>query len=111
MCRDGLIVPYFALFALFILVLNAPGQHRFKESNYFHDYLSATTIHLILFLSLILHIVYLTMQPPKKYPFIFEAIIMNLCFSQFVIVTLGCNIKQWMLNKPVKLDEIEKKLI
>ncbi|RHN50439.1 putative dolichyl-P-Glc:Man(9)GlcNAc(2)-PP-dolichol alpha-1,3-glucosyltransferase [Medicago truncatula] len=111
MCRDGLIVPYFALFALFILVLNAPGQHRVKENNYFHNYLGATTIHLILFFSLILHIVYLTMQPPKKYPFIFEAIIMNLCFSQFVIVTLGCNVKQWMLNKPVKLDEIEKKLI
>jgi hypothetical protein len=28
-----------------------------------------------------------------------------------VIVTLGCNIQQWMLNKNVKLDEIEKKLI
>jgi len=110
-CRDGLVVPYFALFALFILVLNAPGQQRVREDNYFHNYLGATTIRLILLFSLILHIVYLTMQPPKKYPFIFEAIIMNLCFSQFVIVTLSCNIKQWMLNKPVKLDEIEKKLI
>jgi hypothetical protein len=28
-----------------------------------------------------------------------------------VIITLGCNIKQWMLNKNVKLDEMEKKLI
>nr|KYP55920.1 putative dolichyl pyrophosphate Man9GlcNAc2 alpha-1,3-glucosyltransferase [Cajanus cajan] len=54
---------------------------------------------------------YLTMHPPEKYPFLFEAIIMNLCFSQFVLVTLGCNIKQWLLNKPVKLEEIEKKLI
>ncbi|WJX65886.1 dolichyl-P-Glc:Man9GlcNAc2-PP-dolichol alpha-1,3-glucosyltransferase [Trifolium repens] len=111
MCRDGLIIPYLALFALFILVLNTPDQNKIRENNYFYSYLGSTTRHLILFFSLILHIVYLTMQPPKKYPFLFEAIIMNLCFSQFVIITLGCNIKQWMLNKNVKLDEMEKKLI
>lgn len=111
MCRDGLVIPYLALFTLFILILNPPGQQRVREDNYFYNYLGSTTMQLILCFSLILHIVYLTMQPPKKYPFLFEAIIMNLCFSQFVLVTLSCNIKQWTLNKPVKLEEIEKKLI
>lgn len=111
-CRDGLIVPYFALLTLFILVLNTPGRRRVKEdNNYVYNYLGTTTIRLILFCSLILHMVYLTMQAPKKYPFLFEAMIMNLCFSQFVIVTIGCNMKQWMLNKNVKLDETEKKHI
>lgn len=111
MVRDGLIIPYFALFALFFLVLNAPGQQKVRDNNFLSNYLGSTSMHLILCCSLILHIVYLTMQPPKKYPFLFEAMIMNLCFSQFVIVTLGYNIKQWMLNKPEKLEEIEKKLI
>ncbi|KAJ1405375.1 Glycosyl transferase, ALG6/ALG8 [Sesbania bispinosa] len=106
-CRDGLVVPYLALLALFFLILKAPGQHTVRESNY----LGSTTMDLILCCSFILHVVYLTMHPPEKYPFIYEAVIMNLCFSQFVLVTLGCNIKQWMLNKPVKLEEIEKKLI
>ncbi|XP_027358748.1 probable dolichyl pyrophosphate Man9GlcNAc2 alpha-1,3-glucosyltransferase [Abrus precatorius] len=110
-CRDNLVVPYLALLAFFILILNAPGQHGIRESNYFYKYLGSTTMHLILFCSFILHVVYLTMHPPEKYPFLFEAVIMNLCFSQFVLVTLGCNIKQWMLNKPVKLEEREKKLI
>ncbi|RYR03090.1 hypothetical protein Ahy_B06g081924 [Arachis hypogaea] len=54
--------------------------------------------------------VYLIMNPPEKYHFLFEAIIMNVCFSQFVLVTLGCNIKQWVLNKPTKL-EVDKKFI
>ena len=109
-CRDSLVVPYLALFALFILIFNAPGQQRVRESNYFSYYLGVTTMRLILLFCFILHIVYLTMLPPEKYPFLFEAIIMNLCFSQFVLVTLGCNIKQWVLNKPVKL-EVEKKFI
>ncbi|KAL1348226.1 hypothetical protein HN51_024198 [Arachis hypogaea] len=109
-CRDGLVVPYFALLALFILIFDAPGQQRVKEGNYLYNYLGATTVRLVLFCYFILHIVYLTMNPPEKYPFLFEAIIMNVCFSQFVLVTLGCNIKQWVLNKPTKL-EVDKKFI
>lgn len=106
-CRDNLVVPYLALLALFVLIMNAPGQHRVRESNY----LGSATMFLILCCYFVLHIVYLTMHPPEKYPFLFEAIIMNLCFSQFVLVTLGCNIKQWLLNRPAKLEETEKKQI
>ncbi|CAL0317367.1 unnamed protein product [Lupinus luteus] len=108
LCRDDLAAPYFALLALFTLIFNAPGQHIVKENNFLYHYLGTRTMNFILCFSAILHIVYLTMHPPEKYPFLFEAIIMNLCFSQFVLITLGSNIKQWMLNKPVKL-EIEKK--
>lgn len=110
LCRDNLVVPYLALLALLTLIFNAPGQNRVRENNNFYYYLGTTTTRLVLCCYFILHIVYLTMNPPDKYPFLFEAVIMNLCFSQFVLVTLGSNIKQWMLNKPVKL-EIEKKLI
>ncbi|QHN85799.1 putative dolichyl pyrophosphate Man9GlcNAc2 alpha-1,3-glucosyltransferase [Arachis hypogaea] len=80
-CRDGLVVPYFALLALFILIFDVPGQQRVKEGNYLYNYLGATTVRLVLFCYFILHIVYLTMNPPEKYPFLFEAIIMNMCFS------------------------------
>jgi len=110
-CRDNLVVAYLALLALFILILNAPVQHKVRETNYLSSYLGSATMFFILCCYFVLHIVYLTMHPPEKYPFLFEAIIMNLCFSQFVLVTLACNIKQWLLNKPVKLEEIEKKLI
>ncbi|XP_061369046.1 probable dolichyl pyrophosphate Man9GlcNAc2 alpha-1,3-glucosyltransferase [Gastrolobium bilobum] len=110
-CRDDLVVPYLALLALFMLILNAPGQQRVRENNYFSNYFGTTTIHLILCCFFILHVVYLTMHPPEKYPFLFEALIMNLCFSQFVLVTLGCNITQWVLHKPVRLQGTKKKLI
>ncbi|KAL1313544.1 hypothetical protein AAHE18_16G120300 [Arachis hypogaea] len=109
-CRDGLVVPYFVLLALFILIFDAPGQQRVKEGNYLYNYSGAITVRLVLFCYFILHIVYLIMNPPEKYHFLFEAIIMNVCFSQFVLVTLGCNIKQWVLNKPTKL-EVDKKFI
>lgn len=110
-CRDNLVVAYLALLALFVLILNAPVQHKVRETNYLNSYLGSATMFFILCCSFVLHIVYLTMHPPEKYPFLFEAIIMNLCFSQFVLVTLACNVKQWLLNRPAKLEEIEKKLI
>ena len=109
-CRDNLVVAYLALLALFFLIVNAPVQHRVRESNHLKNYMGSATMFLILCCYFVLHIVYLTMHPPEKYPFLFEAIIMNLCFSQFVLVTLACNVKQWLLNKPAKLEEIEKKL-
>lgn len=107
--RDGLVVAYLASFALFVLVFNAPGRSKIKDSYY---YFSSRIMRLTLcFCSFILHIVYLIMRPPNKYPFLFEALIMNLCFSQFVLVTLRTNLKQWVLDKPAKLEKIEKKLI
>ncbi|XP_028804459.1 probable dolichyl pyrophosphate Man9GlcNAc2 alpha-1,3-glucosyltransferase [Neltuma alba] len=105
-CRDELIPAYLASFALFILIFYAPGQHRNEESNY---YFSTRIMRLILcVLSFILHIVYLVMRPPEKYPYLFEALIMNLCFSQFVLVALCTNLKQWVLDKHVKLEQTEK---
>ncbi|KAJ7975731.1 Alpha-1,3-glucosyltransferase [Quillaja saponaria] len=109
LCRDKLVPAYVSLFALFILIFNAPGRRRPKRNEDF----SATSILLVFgsLCSFILHIVYLTLSPPHKYPFLFEAVIMCLCFSQFILLTFITNLKQWMLKKPAKLKEIEKKLI
>ncbi|XP_054787551.1 probable dolichyl pyrophosphate Man9GlcNAc2 alpha-1,3-glucosyltransferase [Prosopis cineraria] len=101
-CRDGLVLAYLASFALFILIFFAPGQNRNEESSY---YFSTRIMRLILnVLCFILHVVYLVMRPPEKYPFLFEALTMNLCFSQFVLVALCTNLKQWMWDNHVKLE-------
>lgn len=98
LCRDRLIVPYVGLFALFYLLFYAPGTSAFKKIR------SAATIKsflmtLLIVCSIVLHIVYLTMHPPERYPFLFEAIIMLVCFSQFVLLALYTNTMQWMLHK------------
>ncbi|KAG6711251.1 hypothetical protein I3842_05G043200 [Carya illinoinensis] len=107
LCRDGLILPYIALSVLFTLVYHAPtGRQDRKEAPSFNSFV--TTI--IVLCSVVLHIVYLTMHPPRRYPFLFEAVIMLLCFSQFMVLCFYTNAKQWMLKRSVFVDE-EKKLL
>lgn len=94
--RDKLVVPYIALYGLFILFYYVPGgrQHQ-KESH-----TAFATLKLFLLpCFLLLHVVYLTITPPRKYPFLFDALIMLLCFSQFVLIFLYTNTKQWTLSK------------
>ncbi|KAI4346869.1 hypothetical protein L6164_007732 [Bauhinia variegata] len=112
MRRDELVLAYVSLLALFVLIFNAPGQqtqHKIRENNCFTGI--AIMYLPILCCFFILHIVYLTVRPPDKYPFLFEAVIMLLCFSQFILITLCTNLKQWTLKKPVKSEEMKKKLI
>ncbi|XP_041011654.1 probable dolichyl pyrophosphate Man9GlcNAc2 alpha-1,3-glucosyltransferase [Juglans microcarpa x Juglans regia] len=106
--RDGLILPYIALSILFTLIYHAPSGRRQdrKETPSFNSFV--TTI--IVLCSVVLHIVYLTMQPPRRYPFLFEAVIMLLCFSQFMVLCFYTNAKQWMLKRSVFMDK-EKKLL
>ncbi|KAG6652976.1 probable dolichyl pyrophosphate Man9GlcNAc2 alpha-1,3-glucosyltransferase isoform X2 [Carya illinoinensis] len=107
LCRDGLILPYIALSVLFTLVYHAPtGRQDRKEAPSFNSFV--TTI--IVLCSVVLHIVYLTMHPPRRYPFLFEAVIMLLCFSQFMVLCFYTNAKQWMLKRSVFVDK-EKKLL
>lgn len=109
LCRDKLILPYIALSALFILIcyhVPGRGQDR-KETSSFNSYM---TTFLVL-CSVVLHGVYLTMHPPRRYPFLFEALIMLLCFSQFMLLAFYSNSKQWMLLKHSILMDKEKKLL
>lgn len=97
--RDKLLLPYIALYGIFIFVYYAPNGKPDTPKNRFSSHLTSFLISFILFLSFVLHIIYLTVNPPKKYPFLFEAVIMLLCFSQFVLVAVYSNWKQWILWK------------
>ncbi|KAL4582539.1 hypothetical protein LXL04_007090 [Taraxacum kok-saghyz] len=105
--RDKLIIPYIALYAIFILIhYQKPNTQNNKYSSPFISFLISS----FLFVSFVLHVVYLTVNPPKKYPFLFEAIIMLFCFSQFVLVAVYSNRKQWILSNRSSVG-VEKKRI
>ncbi|KAE8722586.1 putative dolichyl pyrophosphate Man9GlcNAc2 alpha-1,3-glucosyltransferase [Hibiscus syriacus] len=123
--RDKLILPYMAIYTLFILVYFAPDgpgarcngsktlDHSPKKTRRGMEFISFIAFHPFVmgFLglcSLILHVIYLTMHPPNRYPFLFEAVIMLICFSQFVLFTLYFNSKQWMLSKHVTSQDKQK---
>lgn len=100
--RDKLVLAYMALQALFVLLYYAPGRKRVVNCNIWAEAVwkipfSATTINAVTwflsFCSLVLHVFYLTMNPPGRYPFLFEALIMLLCFSQFAVFTFYFNVK------------------
>ncbi|KAH9675789.1 putative dolichyl pyrophosphate Man9GlcNAc2 alpha-1,3-glucosyltransferase [Citrus sinensis] len=118
LCRDKLVLPYFALHALFMLLYLAPCGHgarprNARPNNTKFDYFDSfkTFMNGFIYLSsLILHIVYLTMHPPEKFPYLFEAIIMLICFYQFAVFAFYTNVKQWSLLDHSTTDE-EKKLI
>ncbi|KAJ9561952.1 hypothetical protein OSB04_007112 [Centaurea solstitialis] len=105
--RDKLVLPYMALYGIFICVYYAPnGKPKARSSS---SRLASLVIAFPLLLSFALHIIYLTINPPKKYPFLFEAIIMLLCFSQFVLVAIYSNRKQWILSNQQSQIGIQKK--
>ena len=108
LCRDELILPYISLCILFFLLYHAPCGRRDTREAQSPAILKSFIIAFLVLCSLILHIVYLALRPPKKYPFLFEAIIMLLCFSQFVLLAGYTNIKQWKLSDS-KLENKEKK--
>ncbi|KAM5574647.1 hypothetical protein ABKV19_013875 [Rosa sericea] len=106
--RDKLVLPYLAVSALFILLSLAPNRRQeTRETNAFRSIV--TTFFPLC--SLILHVVYLSMNAPQRYPFLFEALIMLLCFSQFTFLTMYTNAQQWMLLKHSNLVDKEKKLL
>ena len=104
--RDNLVVPYAAMYGLFVLLYHAPGVRK--------DAGVSSSIPVILKLfasacSLVIHIVYITVTPPEKYPFLFEAVIMSLCFSQFVLILIYINLKQWAPSKISSEADTKKK--
>ncbi|XP_042475186.1 probable dolichyl pyrophosphate Man9GlcNAc2 alpha-1,3-glucosyltransferase [Macadamia integrifolia] len=110
LCRDHLILPYMALLALFLLIYYSSGSRQGGREVYLPKW-AGFVMSLLLLCSVLLHLIYLTFQPPEKYPFFFEAMIMFLCFPQFVLLTLYTNTKQWRLSKSLNWMEREKKLV
>ncbi|CAN6443656.1 unnamed protein product [Victoria cruziana] len=106
-CRDGLTVPHVALLSLFFLVSCARcGQHG--KGPIIPSRVKAVMAVSFLF-SLILYGTYLFVRPPEKYPFLFDALIMILCFSQYLALAAYSNVKQWMLSDVVMHESKEKK--
>ncbi|XP_074279131.1 putative dolichyl pyrophosphate Man9GlcNAc2 alpha-1,3-glucosyltransferase [Silene latifolia] len=109
-CRDQLVLAYFSLFILFDLTFYAPPRRR--SSKKFKTSPRRTLLMFLLLLCiLVIHIVYLTLRPPERYPFLFEAILMMVCFSQFVLLALYTNSRQWMLSKRYASMENDKKVL
>ncbi|KAJ0868981.1 putative dolichyl-P-Glc:Man(9)GlcNAc(2)-PP-dolichol alpha-1,3-glucosyltransferase [Helianthus annuus] len=110
LCRDKLLLPYIALYGIFIFIYYTPNGKP-DTPNPPRSWSRVTSFYVVflLFVSFVLHVIYLTVDPPKKYPFLFEAIIMLLCFSQFVLVAVYTNWKQWILSRKSPVGS-EKKL-
>ncbi|PIN01998.1 Dolichyl-P-Glc:Man(9)GlcNAc(2)-PP-dolichol alpha- 1-_3-glucosyltransferase [Handroanthus impetiginosus] len=106
--RDELVLPYVALYGLFVLLYYVPGGRAVaREAGPFFPKLKSFALACSLFL----HVIYLTITPPDKYPFLFEAVIMIFCFSQFVLISLYLNTEQWALSKtPTQMDTKKKSL-
>lgn len=95
-CRDHLLLQYIAVLGLFVLIYYSPGGSSKKGMSIPSG--AKAVLSLALLCSLLLQVLYLQIEPPKRYPFLFDALMMFICFSQFVILTLYTNYKQWMLN-------------
>uniref|UniRef100_A0A0D9VTL4 Alpha-1,3-glucosyltransferase n=1 Tax=Leersia perrieri TaxID=77586 RepID=A0A0D9VTL4_9ORYZ len=96
MCRDHLLLQYIAVLGLFVLIYYSPGGSHKKGANIPSG--AKAVLSLALLCSFLLQVIYLQIEPPKRYPFLFDALIMFICFSQFVILALYTNYKQWMLD-------------
>lgn len=96
LCRDRLILQYISVLALFGFIFYSPGGRSGMRANSF-SIRKRALMTLPLLCSFILHVIYLSLRPPEKYPFLFEAMIVFLCCFQFVILAFYTNTKQLML--------------
>ncbi|KAL5218925.1 hypothetical protein ABZP36_019609 [Zizania latifolia] len=95
-CRDHLLLQYIATLGFFVLIYYSPGG-SYKNAAKIPSGAKAV-LSMALVCSFALQIVYLRIEPPKRYPFLLDALIMFICFSQLVVLTLYTNYKQWMLD-------------
>ncbi|XP_010278445.1 PREDICTED: probable dolichyl pyrophosphate Man9GlcNAc2 alpha-1,3-glucosyltransferase isoform X2 [Nelumbo nucifera] len=109
--RDHLILPYVSLLALFILFNYSPIRRQGRKERGFLSVWKVLLITLLLSCSLVLHLIYLMLKPPERYPFLFDAMIMLLCFSQFVLLAAYTNVKQWKFMSHSTSIEKEKKIL
>ncbi|KAI3982639.1 hypothetical protein MKX01_031378 [Papaver californicum] len=108
LCRDHLILPYVALLILFVLIYYIPGIRPTTKPGSSPTGLKKLVMILVLLCSFFLHIVYVTLWPRQKYPFLFEAVIMLLSCSHFVIIAVYSNLKQWMLESSIWMEKGKK---
>ncbi|CAM8946747.1 unnamed protein product [Rhodiola kirilowii] len=108
--RDKLIVPYTVLSILFTL-LSVPLNRKQDSTSQIPTSLTLLPRKFVVFCSISLHIIYVTLTPPNRYPFLFEAIIMLLCFTQFILIAIHTNMKQWTLPKLSSSVDKDKKLM
>lgn len=112
LCRDGLILPYIVLYALFFLLFYAPQGSKDSPLGVGH---SSTAFRYLtgaaLLCSFSIHVIYLALAPTEKYPFLFEALMMILCFFQFSLLAIYSNWKQWRLSEDLARSRKEKKLL
>ncbi|KAF9684105.1 hypothetical protein SADUNF_Sadunf04G0083200 [Salix dunnii] len=109
LCRDKLVVPYMALYACSILLYLAPSGRRHIKKHLPRPMITFSIVMIHFVCSLIFHIIYLAICPPKKFPYLFEAMIMNFCFSHLLGFTVYTNAKQWMLSRQFTSGDKEKK--
>ncbi|XP_010440952.1 PREDICTED: probable dolichyl pyrophosphate Man9GlcNAc2 alpha-1,3-glucosyltransferase isoform X2 [Camelina sativa] len=116
LCRDKLLIPYLTLSFLFTIIYHSPGNQPVQKTKAsifsfknFPGYVFLLRTHF--FISIVLHVLYLTIQPPQKYPFLLEALIMILCFSYFVLFGFYTNYTQWTLSRHFRSSGKEKKHI
>ena len=95
--RDGLVIPYFALFVLYLLMFEVTSPAKTvsttKEMNLKFP-LSLLNKGLLIIGS-VLVLGYLILHPPARYPFLFEALISALVFIFLIILAIYSNLKQW----------------
>ncbi|PKA58561.1 putative dolichyl pyrophosphate Man9GlcNAc2 alpha-1,3-glucosyltransferase [Apostasia shenzhenica] len=92
--RDNLLLQYAAILPLFGFIFFSPNGGENSREDY-SSVRKKVLLALLFVISFVLHLIYLTLEPPRKYPFLFEALIMFFCFSQFLCLTIWTNIHQF----------------
>lgn len=112
--RDGLILPYFTLLALFFLLPKCPTQwspDNVPESQ--NKLMNVMNMNMVEIFSLVgavtLHIIYLFVSPPPRYPFLFEALITTYAFAHFVVLAAYTNWRQWTVPGDERQVSADKK--
>lgn len=95
--RDDLVLPYFALLALFFLLPKCPARAEAARGTPF-KWLNSSILKMCSIIgAVILHFLYLFVQPPSRYPFLFEAFLTSYSFAHFVVLVIYTNYKQWFV--------------
>lgn len=99
--RDGLVLPYFALLALFFLLPKCParsGAATTRDNKRLFNLFNSSILKKCSIVgATILHLLYLFVQPPPRYPFLFEAFLTSYSFAHFVVLVVYTNCKQWLV--------------